>query len=149
MENDLRRLAAILEFSDEGIIGKSLDGIIFSWNKGAEKIYGYKPEEMIGRGVSILVPPGNKDDSMEILEKIKKGESIDRYETERITKCGVKINVSLTVSPIVNNLNQIIGASVIAHDITQDKKTQELIRESEERFRQLFESSHNAIDDHG
>lgn len=123
-------LASIVENSDDGIIGKTLDGIITSWNKGAEKIYGYSANELIGKNISILVPPNHPDEMPRILEIIKKGGRIDRYETQRITKDGKTIFVSLTISPIKDKSGKIIGASTIARDTTQRRSMEESLRKS-------------------
>jgi PAS domain S-box-containing protein len=123
-------LASIVENSDDGIIGKTLDGIITSWNKGAEKIYGYSANEIIGKNVSILVPPNHQDEMPRILETIKNGGRIDRYETQRITRDGKTIFVSLTISPIKDQSGKIIGASTIARDTTQRRLTEESLKKS-------------------
>jgi PAS domain S-box-containing protein len=120
------RLAAIVEFADDGIIGKTLEGIITSWNKGAEKIYGYKEEEIIDRSIALVLPPGREGELPQILARIKAGEHIDRYETERLTKDGRIVNVSLTISPILDSAGQVIAASTICHDITERKLAQSI-----------------------
>ncbi len=118
------RLAFIVESSDDAIIGKGLDGIIASWNVGAEKLYGYTAEEAVGQSVSILVPPGEINDTLEILSKIREGEEVHSYETIRITREGQIIDVSLKVSPIWNKDGQLVGVSTIARDITERKKAE-------------------------
>jgi len=122
------RLASIVESSDDAIIGKDLNGIIISWNKGAEKIYGYEAEEVIGRSVSILVPSGRVEEIQSILEKIRSGERVEHCETVRVTKAGQQITISLTVSPIRDAAGTIIGASTISRDITRRKKYEEMIQ---------------------
>jgi diguanylate cyclase (GGDEF)-like protein/PAS domain S-box-containing protein len=122
------RLAAIVESSDDAIIGKDLKSIITSWNKGAEKIYGYEAREAIGRPVSILVPSGRTEEIQSILEKIRKGERLEHFETVRMTKAGQKIDISLTVSPVRDAAGAIIGASTISRDITGHKKYEEMIK---------------------
>jgi len=117
-ENSLRRLAAIVESSDDAIIGKDLDGIITSWNYGAEKIYGYTAQEAVGRSINLIVPPEKKDETVVLYNKIKKGEHIKHYETIRITKDGNRLNMSLTISPLKDGAGIIIGVSTIARDIT-------------------------------
>ena len=112
-----RTLAAIVESSDDAIISKTLDGTITSWNRGAEQIYGYRADEAIGRSISIPVPPGH-DDLPEIMEKIRRGESTDHYETKRLTKDGRLIDASLTISPINDAEGAVTGASVIARDVS-------------------------------
>ncbi len=132
------RLAAIVESADDAIIGKDLNGIIQTWNVGAENIFGYKAEEVIGRPVSLLVPPGHTDEVPEILARIKQGGHIEHFETVRMRKDGTIIPVSLTFSPIKDASGRIIGASKIAHDITDRKQAEEALRQSEERYRTLF-----------
>lgn len=121
-------LASIVDSSDDAIIGKTLDGIIMSCNPGAEKIYGYSAEEVKGHSVSILIPEGYPDELPNILKKINEGEQVDHYEAVRTKKDGKKIDVSLTVSPIKDKAGKIIGASTIARDITERKKTEEELK---------------------
>lgn len=123
-------LASIVENSDDAITGKTLDGIITSWNKGAENIYGYTAKEIIGKPISILAPPGHKDETPKILETIRKGGKIDHYETERITKDGRTIFVSLTISPIRDRSGKIIGASTISRDTTQRRLMEKALKKS-------------------
>jgi PAS domain S-box-containing protein len=134
-------LAAIVESSDDAIIGKTLDGIITSWNKGAEEIYGYKADEVIGKHISILVPSGYPDDIPQIIEKIRRGERVVHYKTKRARKDGTVIDVSLTVSPIKNREGRLLGASTIARDITERKKAEKLRHE----LAAIVESSDDAI----
>lgn len=132
MQNKLRetnaRLAAIVEGSDDAIIGKDLNGIITCWNKGAERIYGYTEAEAVGRPVSLLVPPDLADDISRILEKIRRGEAIEHFETVRVRKDGRQLNMSLTISPIRDSAGKIIGSSTIGSDITRQVQDNELIR---------------------
>ena len=114
--------------SDDAIIGKSLDGTISSWNRGAEKIYGYSAQEIIGQNIAILSPPDRHDEVLRILEKIKRGERVEHFETVRVTKEGRQIHVSLSISPIIDTAGEIIGASTIARDITKRKRTEEALR---------------------
>ena len=134
-------LAAIVENSDDAIIGKSLDGTILSWNSGARKIYGYSAEEVIGRSISILVPPDQIDDLVMILEKIKRGEPVFHYETLRMRKDGTLIQVSLTLSPVKDRSGKLVGASTIARDISERKKAEEAIRRAGAYNRSLIEAS--------
>ena len=113
------RLAAIVESSDDAIIGKTLEGIITSWNPGAERLYGYTAEEVIGRSISILIPADRPDELPAILERLRRGERIDHYETERISKDGRRVHVSLSISPVKNSDGRIVGAATIARDITE------------------------------
>jgi PAS domain S-box-containing protein len=137
------RLAAIIESAEDAIIGEDLNGIIQSWNVGAENIFGYAAEEVIGKHVSILVPSGRVDEIQDILAWIKDRERIANLETERIRKDGTIIPVSLTVSAIKDANGRIIGASKIAHDITDRKLAEEALRSSEEQFRALADSIPN------
>jgi PAS domain S-box-containing protein len=143
-EEEHLRLAAIVEFSDDAIIGKTLDGTITSWNAGARKLYGYAAEEVTGRPVSLLLPPGEYDDIGEILEKIRSGVTVSHLETKRRTKDGRIIDVSLTISPIKDTKGNVLGASTIARDITGRKRAEEALLESEKRYRDMFELN-NAV----
>ncbi|MDA8169641.1 MAG: PAS domain S-box protein [Nitrospiraceae bacterium] len=122
------RLASIVETSDEAIIGKSLDGVIQTWNTGAEEMYGYSAGEAVGRPVSILVPPGYPNEIPKILERIAKGEHIGHYETVRMRKDGERIFVSISISPVKDENGRIAGAATIAHDITERKRLEESLR---------------------
>ncbi len=122
-ERVFQELAAIVEHSDDFIIGKTLSGIITSWNSAAEKIYGYSFDEVKGRPVSILVPDDRHDEIPSILERIKQGEKVDIFETVRMRKNGEKIHVSLTISPTKDPSGKVIGASTIGRDITEKKIT--------------------------
>ena len=132
------RLAAIIESADDAIISKTLDSIITSWNKGAERIFGYTAEEVIGKPVTILIPADHPDEEPAILARLRAGERIEHYETVRVRKDGTLINISLTVSPIRGPDGKIIGASKIARDITDKKraeKERERLLESEQQAR--------------
>lgn len=118
----LGHFKAIVDSSDDAIVGKDLNGIIQSWNIGAEKIFGYKAEEVIGQPITILFPPENVDEEPSILARIRAGQRIDHYETVRKRKDGTLIDISLTVSPVKDNAGNIIGASKIARDITDKKQ---------------------------
>lgn len=120
-----KRLAAIVESSDDAIVGKDLNGIVTSWNSGAERLFGYTAEEMIGTEISRLIPLERPDEEPAILGRLRRGEFIDHYETVRITKDGTRIDVSLTVSPIIDASGKVIGASKIARDITQKKRAEQ------------------------
>ena len=124
------RLAAIVESSDDAIISKDLNGIIRSWNRGAERLFGYKPEEIIGKHISTLAAPDRVDEIPNILERLVRGERIDHYETKRKTKAGKIVTVSLTVSPIRNEKGAIIGASKVARDITARERQEQALREA-------------------
>ena len=124
-EETRARLAAIVESSDDVIIGKTLEGIITNWNLGAQKIYGYSAEEVVGKPINILVPPDRPDEIPRIMEKLRRGEAINHYETVRITKDRRLLDVSLTISPIKDSAGNIVGASTIARDITERKRAEE------------------------
>lgn len=131
----LTHLAAIVESSDDAIISKTLEGIITSWNKSAERIFGYKADEMIGKHISTLIPADRQDEEPAILRQLAAGKRVDHFETERLTSDGRIINISLTISPIRDASGTIIGASKIARDITSQKRGELLLRLGEERFR--------------
>jgi len=139
------RLASIVDSSDDAIIGKTLDGIITSWNKSAERMYGYSAGEAIGRPIEFIVPGDRKGEVMDILVKIRRGEHVEHYETVRETKDGRKIDVSITISPIIDHSGQIVGASTIARDITGSKQAEEALRESKIRFQALIRNSSDII----
>ena len=120
------RLAAIVDSSQDAIISEDLDGIITSWNRGAEQLYGYTEREVVGGPIAILVPPDRPNEAAELLARIRRGERIDRYETVRRRKDGSLVEVSLTVSPVKNAEGTSIGASKIARDITQRKRAESL-----------------------
>lgn len=132
-------LAAIVESSDDAIIGKSLDGTILTWNRSAERTYGYTVREVIGQNISILVPEALHDEATAILRKIRRAESIDHYESIRQTKDGRQIHVSLTVSPIQDASGIIIGASSIARDITERKRMEEALSRAYEELEMRVE----------
>jgi two-component system cell cycle sensor histidine kinase/response regulator CckA len=124
------RLAAIVESSDDAIVSKDLDGVIRSWNRGAEQLFGYTASEAIGKPVSILIPAERHDEEPGILERIRRGERIEHYETVRQRKDGSLVEISLTVSPIKDSEGKIIGASKIARDITDRRRTEEQLRKA-------------------
>lgn len=139
-EETQAKLAAIVESSDDAIIGRSLDGIIATWNGGAERLFGYAAEEVVGHPISLLVPPDRRHEEADIQERSGQGESIEHFETVRITKDGRRIDVSLTVSPIKNLAGKIVGASKIVRDVTARKRAEEsLARHAEELARSNVE----------
>lgn len=138
-------LAAVVESSDDAIITKDLDGIILSWNRAAERIFGYSADEAIGNSVAILAVPGRAHEVPEILERVRRGESVDHFETLRRRKDGSVVHVSLTVSPVRNQRGEIIGASKIARDVTARKRMEQDLRDSEARFRGMVEASAEGI----
>ncbi len=132
------RLAAIVESSEDAIVAKSLDGTITFWNEGARRLFGYESDEMVGRPISDIMPPAHKDDMREILDRIRRGERVEHFETERLKKTGETVAVSLSVSPIRDPGGRIVGASKIARDITEKKKA------AAERDRLLHEAQEAA-----
>lgn len=133
-------LASIVESSNDAIISKDLNGIITSWNRGAEHIFGYKPFEAIGRPITILIPPEHLQEENYILGRIRSGERVEHFETVRRRKDGSDVDISLTISPVRNAKGTIIGASKIARDITAQRRARDLFRQSEERFRVTLSS---------
>ena len=127
-EEELQRLASIVEFSEDAIIGKNIDGVITSWNRGAEKIYGYTRDEVVGRDLSFLLPPERQAEIQAIMERVLRGQPIECLETQRLTRIGSAIDVSLSVSPIKDASGHIAGASTIARDITQRKAAEKQIQ---------------------
>ena len=122
------RLAAVVESSDDAIVSKSLDGIIRTWNKGAERLFGYTASEAVGQSILMLIPPELRGDEPRIIERLKKGERIEHYETVRVKKDGTLFDVSLTVSPIKDAGGKVIGASKIARDITDRRRLEDALR---------------------
>jgi two-component system CheB/CheR fusion protein len=141
----LAQLSAIVESSDDAIIGKSLDGIITSWNNGATRLYGYAPEEAIGRHASMLYPPGRKEEIETALKRVGESSSVDRVETARLRKDGTLVDVSVTFSPIRDALNNVVGISAISRDITQLVRARQEIGDREERIRLLLDSTAEAV----
>ena len=141
-EHVSHRLAAIVESSDDAIISKDLNGVIATWNKGAERLFGYLEQEAIGKPITMLIPEQHRDEETRILERIRRGERIDHFETMRRRKDGSLVSISLTVSPITDGLGRIVGASKIARDITEQKRREEqinlLAREADHRTKNLL-----------
>jgi PAS domain S-box-containing protein len=137
-----QRLAAIVEFSNDAIISKNLDGVITSWNQGAERLFGYTADEIVGKPVAVLIPPDRQHEEPAILERLRRGERIDHYETVRRHKDGGAIEISLTVSPIIGAEGKVVGASKIARDIAERKRADErrnlLLKEMNHRVKNLF-----------
>jgi PAS domain S-box-containing protein len=134
-------LSAIIESAEDAIVSKTLDGIITSWNKGAERIFGYTADEAIGQPVTMLIPADHQDEEPAILARLRRGERIEHYETIRVRKDGTLVDISLTVSPIRGPKGQIIGASKIARDISERKRAEEALRQSEQELADFFENA--------
>lgn len=128
-------LASIVENSDDAIVGRDLQGVITSWNKGAERIYGFSAEDVMGKDISILLPENVPNDTLPVMEKIRKGKKIFHHETKRLRKDGKIIDVSLTTSPIKDNNGKVIGASTIARDISRRKKMEKELKETLKKLR--------------
>jgi PAS domain S-box-containing protein len=135
------RLVAIVESSEDAIIGQQLNGTITSWNRGAQALYGYTAEEIVGRPVSVLIPPEHQDDFPTIIERLRRGERIEHYETVRLCKDGRRVDVALSVSPIRTADGTIQGAAKIARDITPRKHAEAALRRQSERLRLLWEAA--------
>jgi PAS domain S-box-containing protein len=139
-----RRLAAIVASSDDAIIGKDLNSIITSWNYGAEQIFGYTADEMIGTSIMRLIPPDRQEEEREILSRIRRGERFDHFETIRAAKDGRQLNVSITVSPIKDSTGHVVGASKVARDITERKKAEERAEAADRERMRLLDSEREA-----
>ncbi|HZZ18139.1 MAG TPA: PAS domain S-box protein [Opitutaceae bacterium] len=134
------RLAAIVQSSQDGIIGKDLDGIVTSWNAGASSILGYTAEEMIGRSILRLIPQDRRHEEIEILTRVRSGEGVSHFDTQRVRKDGALVDVSVTSSPIRDSSGKIVGASKIVRDITDRKRTEQAMEMSERQFRTMANS---------
>ena len=141
-EETAQRLAAIVESSDDAIVSKDLNGIVKTWNKAAERIFGYTDEEMIGQSITQIIPSERLYEEANIMERIRRSERIDHYETVRQRKDGTRIHVALTVSPVKNGAGRVVGASKIARDITEKKESEErilmLMREVNHRVKNQY-----------
>jgi two-component system, LuxR family, sensor kinase FixL len=145
-ENEaLRFLAAIVESSEDAIIGKDLDGVILTWNRGAERLYGYTADEVKNRSLDLLIPDDHAGELARLLEDIRVGKRVEHYETVRRTKDGRLVDVSLTVSPVRNGSGGIVGAATIARDISARKRDELALRTSELRWRSIIESAVDGI----
>jgi PAS domain S-box-containing protein len=130
-------LASIVDSSDDAIVSKTLEGVITSWNGGAERLFGYTAKEAIGHSISMIIPLDRRDEETTILARVSQGEPIDHFDTVRVRKDGTKVEISLSISPVRDAAGKIIGASKIARDITGRKRIERELHESEQRFRQL------------
>lgn len=138
-------LAAIVDSSDDAIISKNLNGVITSWNKAAERVFGHTAEEAIGRNITLIIPPDRRVEETTILERLKRGQRIDHFETIRMRKDGTFLDISLTISPVKDATGRIIGASKVARDITERKHAERALQESEERFRAIVETTPECV----
>jgi diguanylate cyclase (GGDEF)-like protein/PAS domain S-box-containing protein len=138
-EAQASRLAAIVATSDDAIVGKTLDGVIVSWNHGAERLYGYAAAEVIGRRISMLVPPDLPDETPELIARIRAGGRVAHYETVRVARDGRRLAISLSISPVVDARGAVVGASSIARDVGETKRAEQRLRASEAHYRLLFE----------
>jgi len=125
------RLAAIVESSEDAIVSKNLNGVVTSWNKGAERVFGYTAAEAVGQNITLIIPADHRDEETAILSRIRKGEPVEHFETVRVRKDGSHVDVSLTISPIRDSTGRIIGASKVARNVTERKRVEEAIREAE------------------
>ena len=139
------QLAAIVEASDDALIRKGLDGTILSWNRGAEKIFGYTAEEIVGRSIVMLLPPHHVDEIPQILERVQRGESVAHYETEGLRKDGQQIAISITASPIRDETGKVIAAAVVKRDVTNQKQIEAALQLSEKRYRGIVEDQTELI----
>jgi PAS domain S-box-containing protein len=139
------RLATIVESSNDAIISKNLDGVIVSWNAAAQRIFGLTEAEAVGQPITILIPPELRDEENKILQRLRAGERIEHLETIRVTKTGKKVDVSLTVSPIKDAEGKVVGSSKIVRDISDQKRAEEALKKSEERFSKAFRQSPMAL----
>jgi PAS domain S-box-containing protein len=130
------RLAEIVESSNDAIVREALDGTIESWNAGAERLFGYRQEEVAGRHISLIIPPDRSSEIASLLDCLRRGERIDSFDTVRVRKDGTHLHVSLTLSPVLDDAGNVVGASKIAHDITERKKSEELLRQNEAELRE-------------
>ncbi|NLR57607.1 PAS domain S-box protein [Chitinophaga polysaccharea] len=136
-EEYISRMAAIVEYSDDAIIGKTLEGIVTSWNPAAERLFGYTAEEMIGTSITRIIPPDKLMEEPIILQQLRDGQRIDHFETKRVTKDGTLLDISLTISPVKDLQGNIIGASKIARDVTDQRELFSALKESESKYMQL------------
>ena len=138
-------LAAIVGSSDDAIVSKNLDGFITSWNKSAERMFGYTAKEAIGQHITLIMPQERREEEADIISRIRAGERVDHFETVRRRKDGSEIDVSLTISPVRDAAGHIVGASKVARDITQRKQAEQALRDSEERFRSIVETTPECV----
>jgi two-component system CheB/CheR fusion protein len=141
----LRQMSAIVESSEDAIIGSTLEGVMTTWNRGAERLYGYSADEAIGQHISVLAPPGHEREIEAMFESLRRGERIEQSDTMRIRRDGTPIDVSVTISPVLDSEGRIIGASAIGRDVTQLRKAERDVAEREARIRLLLDSTAEGI----
>lgn len=139
------RLAAIVESSDDAIVGKTLEGIVTDWNRGAETMFGYCADEIIGKSISMIVPQERQAESAAILQRIRNGERVDHFDTQRLCKNGTLIDISVTISPVYDAEGRLVGASKVARDITQSKRALAALSEREAHLRSVLETVPDAM----
>jgi PAS domain S-box-containing protein len=139
------RLAAIVESCEDAIFSKNLDGTIVSWNSGAEKIFGYAAEEIIGRPISVLLPPERAHEFPQILERVRSGAHFENYEVTRVRKDSRRVEVSVTISPLKDSAGTVIGSSTIARDITERRQAEAALQESQQRYKEVFDTTSECI----
>jgi PAS domain S-box-containing protein len=130
-EQATRLLAAVVESSHDAIVSKNLDGVITSWNKGAERLFGYAAEEAVGQNITLIIPPDHRDEERTIVERLTRGERVDHFETVRMRKDSSLLDVALTISPIKDAADRVVGASKLARDITERKRAEEALRQAQ------------------
>ncbi len=138
-------LAAIVESSDDAIVSKNLDGTITSWNQGAERIFGYKAEDAIGQNIRLIIPADHQDEERTILARVRRGERIEHFETVRLRRDGSYVDISLTVSPVRDAAGRVVGASKVARDISEQKRIERAMRESDGRFRAIVDTTPECV----
>jgi len=138
-------LAAIVDSSDDAIVSKTLEGVITSWNAGAQRVFGYTASEAIGQHISLIIPLDRRDEEMVIIDRIKRGERIEHFDTVRVRKDETLLDISLTISPVRDGSGKIVGASKIARDITQRKRIERQLHESQERYRTLADALESQV----
>jgi PAS domain S-box-containing protein len=142
---DAEMLAAIVSSSDDAIVSKDLNGFITTWNKGAERIFGYTAEEAVGQHITLIIAADRRDEEADILARLRRGERVDHFQTVRRRKDGTLVDISVSVSPLRDSTGRVIGASKVARDITKQKRAEQALRESEERFRAIVETTPECV----
>ena len=138
-------LRALVESSDDAIIGKALDGTIVSWNAGAQRMYGHTAAQAVGQSITLIIPQGQREEQCRILDEIRAGRRVASHEAVRVTRDGRHVPISLTVSPILDAEGRVVGASAIGRDITNTRSVDAALRSSEERYRSIIDSAMDAI----